>query len=43
MLTRGMSHGGVAIYMKNYLNAKEEFMKTQIFHRAKKYNCQKNL
>jgi hypothetical protein len=36
MLTRGMSHCGLAIYMKKYhLKAKEEFMETQIFHHAK--------
>jgi hypothetical protein len=29
------SHPGLAIYMKKYLQAKEEVMKTQIFHHAK--------
>jgi hypothetical protein len=33
--TRGASHCGLAIYIKKYLKAKEEFMETQIFHRAK--------
>jgi hypothetical protein len=32
---RGVSHHGLAIYMKKYLQAKEEVMKTQIFHHAK--------
>jgi hypothetical protein len=37
--TRGVLHRhGLAIYIKKYLEAKEEFMKTQIFHHAKKYN-----
>jgi len=31
--TRGVSHCGLAIYMKKYLNAKEELPKT---HHAKK-------
>jgi hypothetical protein len=30
-----VSHTGLAIYIKKYLNAKEEFMKTQIFCHAK--------
>jgi hypothetical protein len=33
--TRGASHCGLAIYIKKYLKAKEEFMETQIFHHAK--------
>jgi hypothetical protein len=33
--TRGVSHCGLAIYIKMYLNAKEEIMETQIFHHAK--------
>jgi hypothetical protein len=31
-----VSHCGLAIYIKKYLKAKKEFMKTQIFHHAKK-------
>jgi hypothetical protein len=34
--TRGVWHRGLAIYIKKYLKAKEEFWKTQIFHHAKK-------
>jgi hypothetical protein len=34
MLTRGVSHCGVANYLKKY-NAKRRIMKTQIFHHAK--------
>jgi hypothetical protein len=33
--TRGMSHNGLAIYIKKYLNAKRKIMETQIFHHAK--------
>jgi hypothetical protein len=32
---RGMAHRGLAIYIKKYLNAKEELWKPQIFHHAK--------
>jgi hypothetical protein len=31
----GVSHCGLAIYIKKYLKAKEELWKTQIFHHAK--------
>jgi hypothetical protein len=31
----GVSHCGLAIYILKYLKAKEEFLKTQIFHHAK--------
>jgi hypothetical protein len=31
----GVSHCGLAIYIKTYLNAKEELQKLQIFHHAK--------
>jgi hypothetical protein len=33
--TRGVSHCGLAIYIKKYLKAKQELMETQIFHQAK--------
>jgi hypothetical protein len=34
--TRGVSHCGLAIYMKKYLKTKERIMETQIlFHHAK--------
>jgi hypothetical protein len=33
--TRGVSHCGLAIYIKKYLKAKEEVWKIQIFHHAK--------
>jgi hypothetical protein len=37
--TRGVSHRhGLAIYIKKYLEAKEEFMKTQIY-----FTMQKNI
>jgi hypothetical protein len=29
------AHYGLAIYIKKYLNAKEELWKTQIFHHSK--------
>jgi len=29
------NEGGLAIYIKTYLKAKEELMETQIFHHAK--------
>jgi hypothetical protein len=38
----GVTHCGLAIYIKKYLKAKKIFMKIQIFHHAKKYNLQKN-
>ncbi len=34
--TRGVSHCGLATYIKKYLNAKKRIMETQIFHHAKK-------
>jgi hypothetical protein len=40
--TRGMSHCGLAIYIKKYLNAKEELWKLKYFTRQK-YNLQKIL
>jgi hypothetical protein len=33
--TRGVSHCGLAIYIKKYIKAKEKVMKIQIFHHAK--------
>jgi hypothetical protein len=33
--TRGVSHCGLASYIKTYLNAKKRIMETQIFHHAK--------
>jgi hypothetical protein len=33
--TRGVSHCGLAIYIKKYLKAKEELWKLKIFHHAK--------
>jgi hypothetical protein len=38
----GVTHCGLAIYIKKYLKAKKKIMKIQIFHHAKKYNLQKN-
>jgi hypothetical protein len=40
--TRGVSHCGLAIYIKKYLKAKEELWKVQYFT-MQKYNFQKNL
>jgi hypothetical protein len=40
--TRGVSHCGLAIYIKKYLKAKEELWKTQMFHHAKIYQSSKN-
>jgi hypothetical protein len=40
--TRGVSHCGLAIYIKKYLNAKEELWKL-IYFTMKKYNLQKIL
>jgi len=34
-ITRGVSHYGLAIYIKNYLKAKRRIMDTPIFHHAK--------
>jgi len=39
--TRGMSHCGLAIYIKKYLKAKEELWKFKYFT-MQKYNLQKN-
>jgi hypothetical protein len=33
--TRGVSHCGLAIYIKKYLKGKRRIMETQIFHHAK--------
>jgi hypothetical protein len=33
--TRGVSHRGLAIYIKKYLKAKEELWKLKYFHHAK--------
>jgi hypothetical protein len=41
-LTRGVSHYGLAIYIKKYLKTKEELWKTQMFHHAKIYQSSKN-
>jgi hypothetical protein len=38
----GVSHCGLAIYIKKYLKAKRRIMETQIFHHAKN-NFQKIL
>jgi hypothetical protein len=40
--TRGVSHGGLAIYIKKYLKAKEELWKLKYFT-MQKYNLQKIL
>jgi hypothetical protein len=40
-LTRGVSHCGLAIYIKKYLNAKEELWKFKYFT-MQKYTLQKN-
>jgi hypothetical protein len=40
--TRGVSHCGLAIYIKSYLKAKEEFWKLKYFT-MQKYNLQKTL
>jgi hypothetical protein len=40
--TRGVSHYGLAIYIKKYLKPKEELWKTQTFHHAKIYQSSKN-
>jgi hypothetical protein len=39
--TRGVSHCGLAIYIKTYLNAKEELQKLKYFT-MQKYNLQKS-
>jgi hypothetical protein len=42
--TRGVSHCGLAIYIKKYLKAKRRIMKTQIFYfTMQEYNLQKIL
>jgi hypothetical protein len=38
----GVSHFGLAIYIKKYLNEKEELWKVKYFS-MQKYNLQKNL
>jgi hypothetical protein len=45
IITRGVSHYGLAIYIKSYhLKAKRRIMKTQIFHHEiNKYNLPKLL
>jgi hypothetical protein len=35
MKTRGVSHFGLAIYIKNYLKAKEELWTLKLFHHEK--------
>jgi hypothetical protein len=40
--TRGVSHSGLAIYIKRYLKAKEEIQKRKYFT-TQKYNLQKIL
>jgi hypothetical protein len=40
--TRGVSHCGLAIYIKEYLKAKEELWKLKYFN-IKKYNLKKIL
>jgi hypothetical protein len=40
--TRGVSHCGLAIYIKKYLQAKEELWKFEYFT-MQKYSLQKNL
>jgi hypothetical protein len=39
--TRGVSHYGLAIYIKKYFKAKEELWKLKYFT-MRKYNLQKN-
>jgi hypothetical protein len=34
-IARGVSHCGLAIYIKKYLKIKRRIMETQIFHHAK--------
>jgi len=41
-LTRGVSHGGLAIYIKKYLKAKEQLWKLKSFTMQKYINLQKN-
>jgi hypothetical protein len=41
--TRGVSHGGPAIYIKKYLKAKEEFFGNSNYFTMQKYNLQKIL
>jgi hypothetical protein len=40
--TRGVSHYGLAVYVKKYLKAKEELWKLKYFT-MQKYNLQKSL
>jgi hypothetical protein len=42
IVTRGVSHRGLAIYIKKYPKAKEELWKVKYFN-MKKYNLQKLL
>jgi hypothetical protein len=35
-IPRGVSHRGLAIYIRKYLQAKRRIMEVQIFHHAKK-------
>jgi hypothetical protein len=35
ILTRGVSHDGLAIYIKTYLKGKRRIMEIKIFHHAK--------
>jgi len=41
LVTRGVSHCGLAIYIKKYLKAKEELWKLKYFT-MQKYNLQKS-
>jgi hypothetical protein len=41
--TRGLSHYGLAIYIKKYLNAKEELWKLKYFTNAKIYSSKNPL
>jgi hypothetical protein len=41
MVTRGLSHYGLAIYIKKYLKGKQELWKFKYFT-MQKYNVQKN-
>jgi hypothetical protein len=38
LATRGISHYGLAIYIKKYLKAKRRIMETQLFSPCKNYN-----
>jgi hypothetical protein len=43
LLTRGVSHRGLAIYIKKYVKTKEEELWKLKYFTMPKYNCQKNL